>query len=114
MPRHMSDLVLSPTDGASLFPNRLGRLRDRTIRTKHQKPVERTAEPAVVGDCENRAVVGRKPVFERLRTGDVEVVGRLVQQKKGRALDLQEQDLEARLLPSGQRLECLISLVVQL
>ena len=42
------------------------------------------------------------------RRGQVQVVGRLVEQQQGRAGQFQQQDLEPGLLPTGQRLEPLV------
>ena len=53
-------------------------------------------------------------VFERLGRREVEVVGRLVEQEQRGAVELEQQDLEARLLAARQRLERLVGAALQL
>ncbi len=47
-------------------------------------------------------------VLERLGAREVEVVGRLVEEEQGRAAELEQQDLEARLLAARQGVEVLL------
>ena len=67
-----------------------------------------------MGHREDRALEGGQTLLERLRGLDVEVVGRLVEQEERRPGQLEQQDLEARLLPAGQRLEGLLPRVREL
>src|SRR5436190_827868 len=70
----------SAAGGPGLVPDRLSGLGDRAVGAEHQKPVEGTGEPTVVGDGEHGAVVGGEAVLERLGARDVEVVGRPAEQ----------------------------------
>ena len=81
------------------------------IGLEDQVPVEAPREPAIVGDGEDGAGVPGKAVLQRLRRDDVEVVGRLVQQQQRGAGQLQQQDLEARLLPSRELVQALLASV---
>ena len=56
-----------------------------------------------MGDGENRALEGGQTLLERLGTGEVEVVRRLVEQQHRRAAQFEEQDLETGLLAARQR-----------
>ena len=56
----------------------------------------------------------RETLLQRLRRLHVEVVGRLVEQQQGGAGQLQQQDLEPRLLAAGERLEALVGGVREL
>src|SRR5215470_12401883 len=90
---------LSPGPGnASLVPDRAVRLVDVPVRAEHQEPVERACEPAVVGDRQHGALERLQPRLQRLRAGQVEVVGWLVEQEERRSGQLQQQDLQPRLL----------------
>ena len=62
----------------------------------------------------DRAVEGRQALLQRLGRDEVEVVGRLVEQQQRRAGQLEQQDLQPRLLAAGQRLERLLGGVRQL
>ena len=59
------------------------------------------------------AVEGLQRLLERLGAEHVEVVGRLVEQQQRGAGQLEQQDLEPRLLAAGQRAERLIALLLQ-
>src|ERR1700756_3465733 len=91
------------------IPDRLQRLADHAVRAEDEEAVEGPREPAVVSDREDGPLVALKPVLERLGRLQVEVVRRLVEQQRGRALQLEQQDLEPRLLPAGQLAEQLIA-----
>ena len=108
---------LSPSGRAATRPSShtgsVG-LVDRAVRAVDQEPVEAAGEPAVVGHREHRALEGLEPLLQRLGRLHVEVVGRLVEQQQRRAGQLEQQDLEARLLAAGQRLEALLGGVRQL
>ncbi len=51
------------------------------IIAKDEKTGKSTRKPAIVGDCENSALVGIKGSFETLGARQVEVIGRLIEQK---------------------------------
>ena len=55
-------------------------------------------------DRDDGALEAVQRVLERLAGVDVEVVGRLVEQQQVVALELEAEDLQARLLAAGQRL----------
>src|SRR6516164_6322563 len=77
-----------------LVPYRLGGLADLAVGAEDQEPVEGAREPAIVGDREDRALVGLKAGLQRLGRLQVQVVGRLVEQQRRRAFKFQKQDLE--------------------
>ena len=62
-----------------------------------------------MGHREDRAVEGVEGLLQRLGRDEVEVVGRLVEEQQGRARQLEQEDLEARLLTAGQGLEALLT-----
>ena len=62
-----------------------------------------------MGDRQHRPLESLQPLLQRLGAGQVEVVGRLVQQQQRGAAQLQQQDLQPRLLAAGQRLEPLLA-----
>src|SRR4051812_24806845 len=96
-------------DYSRLLPHRLRRLLNPPVRPQNQEPVEPASEPAVMGDRQHRALERREAVLQRLGGVQVEVVRGLVEQQQRRATELQQQDLEPRLLPTGQRLEHLLT-----
>jgi hypothetical protein len=93
---------------ATFVPYRFSRLVDPAVFAEDQVPVEAAGEPAVVSDGENRALERLQTRLEGLGRLDVEIVGRLVEQQQRGAGELQQQDLEARLLAARQRLEPLL------
>ena len=94
----------------SLVPHRPGRLAHAAVRAEHEEAVERPREPPVVRHGEHRALETRERVLERLGRDEVEVVGRLVEQQQRRARQLEQQDLQPRLLPARERVERLLGL----
>ena len=64
-------------------------------------------EPPVVGDREHRARIALEALLQRLGAGQVEVVGRLVEQQQRRAGQLEQQDLQPRLLAAREAGEAL-------
>ena len=119
----LADLVLDPRAQRSggLPPALSARHRARTTRfssqtgasdsetapsgAEHEEPIERPREPAVVRDGEHGALEAVQRLLERFGRDEVEVVGRLVQQQQRRARQLEQQDLEPRLLPARKCLE---------
>src|SRR4029453_19410831 len=91
-----------------LIPDRLSRLINATVGVEDQKPVETAREPPVVGHSDDRALEGIQAQLQRLGGLQVEIVGRLVKEQQRRAAQLEQQDLEAGLLTSRQRLESLL------
>ena len=85
--------------------DRLEVLADRAVAAEREEAVEAAEEPAVVGDRDDGAEERVERLLERLGRREVEVVGRLVEQQQVRARQLEQQDLEPRLLAAGQRLE---------
>jgi hypothetical protein len=71
------------SDDPALVPDRLRRLVDRTVRTEDEEPVERPRQPPIVGDRDHRALVAGESLLQRLGAGQIEVVGRLVEQQRG-------------------------------
>jgi hypothetical protein len=67
-----------------------------------------------VRDGEDRALEGEQAFLQGLGAGQVEVVGRLVEQQQGCPGQFQQQDLQPRLLPTGQHAEGLLGAVLQL
>lgn len=106
----MSAGSLNPT----LVPDRTVGLVDRAVRTVDQESVEAAREPAVVRHRDDRPVEGFQPLLQRLGGLDVEVVGGLVQQQERGAGQLEQEDLEARLLATGERVELLLGRVRRL
>ena len=98
----------------SLVPDRAVGLVDAAVRAVDQEPVEAAGEPPVVRHRDHRALEGLQAGLERLGALDVEVVGRLVEQQQRRAGQLEQQDLEPRLLAPAERLELLLSRVGEL
>src|SRR6476659_7013199 len=96
-------------DDPPLVPHRLGRLVDATVGAEDEEAVEAAGEPPVVGHGDDGALEAVEPLLERLGRLEVEVVGGLVEQQHGRARQLEQQDLEARLLTARQRLELLLA-----
>ena len=58
-----------------------------------------------MGDREHRALVGLQALLQRLGAGQVEVVGRLVEQQQRGTGQLEQQDLQPGLLAAGQGAE---------
>lgn len=75
------------------------------VGAEDQVAVEGAGKPAVVGDSEDGALVGLEAGLEGVGGFEVEVVSRLVEQERGRALQFQQQDLEPGLLSAGQLAE---------
>ena len=73
------------TQPGPLTPDRLGCFPDVTVGGEEEKPLERPREPAVMHDGEHRALVGLQALLQRLGAGQVEIVGRLVEQEQGGA-----------------------------
>ena len=71
---------------------------DAAVGTEHHEPVEGAGEPAVVRHRQDGAFEVVDGPLERLRRVQVQVVRRLVEQEERGAGELQQQDLEARLL----------------
>src|SRR4051794_28693155 len=94
-----------------LVEDGLGGLVDPAVGAEDHEPVEGPGEPAVVGDGENGALERGERLLQGLGREDVEVVGRLVEQEERRAGELEQQDLEPRLLAPRHRPERLLSLV---
>jgi hypothetical protein len=67
-----------------------------------------------VRDREDRALVGLQALLQRLGAGQVEVIGRLVEQQQRRAGQLEQQDLQSGLLAAGQGAERLPGTAAQL
>ena len=65
-------------------------------------------------DREHRALVGLQALLQRLGAGQVQVVGRLVEQQQRRAGQLEQQDLQPGLLAAGQGAERLPGATLQL
>src|SRR3954447_16494881 len=75
-------------------PHRFGRLDHLMITLEDHETVERLGEPAVVGDRDDRTLELGQALLERFGAGQVQVVGRLVEQQQGGAGQLQQQDQE--------------------
>ena len=67
-----------------------------------------------MGDGEDGALVGLQAVLESLGRFEVQVVSGLVEEQGRRALELQQQDLEAGLLAAGEVAEPLVPLALPL
>ena len=67
-----------------------------------------------MGDRQHRTLERLEPLLERLGRLDVEVVGGLVEQQQRRSGQLQQQDLEPRLLTARERSEPLVGGVGEL
>ena len=68
----------------------------------HQEAVHAAQEGTVVRHGDDRALETLQCPLERLRRIDVEVVGRLVEQQQVVAVELEAEDLQARLLAPAQ------------
>src|SRR5579863_2964499 len=108
----MTLLAGAPNPG--LVPDRLRGLAGDAVGAEDEEAVEGAGEPAVVGDGEDGALVGLQAVLESLGRFEVQVVGGLVEEQGRRALELQQQDLEAGLLAAGEVAEPLVALALQL
>src|SRR6185437_16660506 len=95
-----------------LVPDRLRGLADDAVGAEDEEAVEGAGEPAVVGDGEDSALVGLQTILEGLGGFEVQVVGGLVEEQGRRALELQQQDLEAGLLAAGEVVEPLVPLAL--
>ena len=76
--------------------------------------VEGAGEPAVMGDRDDGARVLLKTILQGLGAGEVQVVGWLVKQEERRSGELEEQDLQPRLLTARQAGEPLPAAGLQL
>src|SRR5664280_287106 len=94
----------APGDAAFL-PDRLGRVQHRAVGAEHEEAVETAGEPPVVGDRDHGALEGRQGGLQRFGRMQVEAVGRLVEQQQRRAGQLEQKDLQPRLLSSGEGVE---------
>src|SRR5438309_2461458 len=86
-------------------PARLVTFGHPAIALEDQKTIERLEKPAVVRGRDDGALIVRESELERVGRGDVQVVGRLIQGEHGGSVDLEEQDLQSRLLAAGQFFE---------
>ncbi len=92
----------------ALVPDRDVALDDPAVGREDEEPVQPSREPPVVRHGEHRALERLERVLQRLRRVQVEVVGRLVEEEQGRPGQLEEEDLESRLLATGQGVEGLL------
>ena len=69
----------------------------------HEVAVHPPQERAVVRDGDDRSLEAVQRGLERLAGVDVEVVGRLVEQQEVVALELEAEDLQARLLAAAEQ-----------
>jgi hypothetical protein len=92
-----------------LIPYRLCRLINAAVAAEDQVSVQATRELPIVGGGDHCALEGIEPLLQRLGGLQVEIVGRLVEEQQRRTAQLQQQNLEAGLLTSRQRLESLLS-----
>ena len=95
-------------------PGGFGGLADVAVRGEDEEPLERPGEPPVMRDREHRALVGLQALLQRLGAGQVQVVGRLVEEQQRRAGQLEQQDLQPGLLAAGQGAERLPGARLQL
>ena len=97
--------------GSPDVPDRLRGLDHLAVAAEQHEPVERPGEPPVVGDRDHRPVERRSaPPRSASARGQVEVVGRLVEQQQRRPGQLQQQHQEPGLLPAGEGAEALVAL----
>jgi hypothetical protein len=82
------------------IPYWLGGLTDHAVGTEDEEAVEGAGKPAVVGNREHGSLVGLQAVLEGLGRLQVKVIRRLIEQKGGRSLQFEQQNLEPRLLPA--------------
>ena len=87
---------------ALFVPDGLGGLIDLAVGAEDQEAVKGAREPAVVGDGQDGALEVVDGPFQRLGRMQVQVVRGLVEEQQGGAGELQEQDLEPRLLAAGE------------
>src|SRR6476646_5722797 len=90
-----------PSAGAldpGLVEYRRRRLVDPPVGAEDEEAVEGPREPPVVGHRQDGAVERRERLLQRLGGEHVEVVGGLVEQQQRRPRELQQQNLEPRLL----------------
>src|SRR5947209_5526182 len=99
---------------AALVPDRFAGFVHLAVRPEDQEPVERARAPTVVRHRDDGALVRLQRILEGFCAVEVEVVRRLVEEQQGRSSQLQQEDLEPRLLASRQPLDPLISLVLEL
>src|SRR5262249_8537213 len=84
------------------IPDRLGCLVYLTRLPEHDEPVARPRAPAVLGHSPNGPRIAFQPLLQRLGAGEVQIIGRLVEQKQRRPGKLEQQDLQPRLLTARQ------------
>src|SRR6185312_14923775 len=115
-PWHLSQTAAFPVSGLSgwpsaasarpldsLFvPHGLVGFVHLAVGTKHKEAVKGPGKPAVVRDRQDGSLEGIDGLFQRLGRVQVQVVRGLVEQQQRCAGELQQQDLETRLLPAGE------------
>ena len=106
-------LILADAIDAAFVPHWLGGLTYHPVGTEDEEAVEGAGKPAVVSNREHGSLVGLQAVLERLGGLEVKIIRRLIEQKRGRSLQFEQQDLEPGLLPAGQPAELLVALAVQ-
>src|SRR5580692_4041379 len=95
-----SQAMSAGADDTAFIPDGLGGFTDYAVGTEDKEAVEGTGEPAVVGNREHGSLVGLQAVLERLGRLQVKVIRWLIEQKCGRPLHFEQQNLEPRLLPA--------------
>src|SRR6478752_2349340 len=95
---------------AFFIPDRFGRFIDLAVRAEDQEAVEGPGEPAVVSDGQDLSLEVVDGPFQCLGRVQVQVVRGLVEQQQGGPGELQQQDLEPRLLPAGEGFVLLLGL----